>query len=272
MDFMPAAAGISKEDYHAFHAIDRKLYALLVTELWREPLEAMQVMALWLWLEHIGFHDIVSKTLSLPPILINELVDEALACLNSIYGARYLFPTQATEIPLTQALVRKEISLRFFCENKDAAKSGLTKVNKLICEKALVDIMKEAIERNAAQMALVQSMACLGIGADPQTVREVTEVHPDDRTMFVTFSKGYPVAEWEVRDFFNALFGECIESFFMQEVQPNEQALFARIVFYKPSIIDVILNGVVKAKFTINGKHVWMRKFVPKNSRTPASG
>ncbi|KAL0315848.1 UNVERIFIED_CONTAM: hypothetical protein Sradi_5463000 [Sesamum radiatum] len=85
--------------------------------------------------------------------------------------------------------------------------------------------------------------------------------------MFATFSKGYPVTETEVRQFFTRMFGNCIESFHMQEVGPDEQALYARIVFHRPSFIQVILNGDTKAKFTINGKHVWMRQFIPRNGR-----
>ncbi|CAA0836835.1 Unknown protein [Striga hermonthica] len=91
------------------------------------------------------------------------------------------------------------------------------------------------------------------------------------RTMFVTFSKGYPVTEAEVRDFFVRLFGNCIESLYMQEVEPEEQALYARIVFMHPSYIHFILNGEPKAKFSINGKHVWMRQFVPRNGNVGPS-
>ncbi|XP_022870367.1 uncharacterized protein LOC111389659 [Olea europaea var. sylvestris] len=96
--------------------------------------------------------------------------------------------------------------------------------------------------------------------------RFINEVPPEDRTMFVTFSRGYPVAETEVRHFFTTVFGNCIESFRMQEVGPYEQPLYARVVFRKASFIDEILDGTEKVKFSIYGKHVWMRKFVPKNS------
>ncbi|XVE70711.1 hypothetical protein DITRI_Ditri10aG0092600 [Diplodiscus trichospermus] len=73
------------------------------------------------------------------------------------------------------------------------------------------------------------------------------EVPPEDRTMFVTFSKGIP-----------------IESLHMQEVRPDKQSLFARIFCHSASAIEVILDGRGKAKFTVNGNHVWARKFVPK--------
>ncbi|CAL0306947.1 unnamed protein product [Lupinus luteus] len=93
-------------------------------------------------------------------------------------------------------------------------------------------------------------------------------VPADERTLFLTFSKGYPVEEQEVKEFFTMLFGDSVEGLYMQEVQPGEQALYARIVFRSSLIIDMIIQGSSKAKFCINGKHVWARKFVPKRSKS----
>ncbi|XP_052181770.1 uncharacterized protein LOC127794583 isoform X2 [Diospyros lotus] len=96
------------------------------------------------------------------------------------------------------------------------------------------------------------------------------EVHPDERTMFATFSKGYPVCEAEIRELFSLIFGDCIESLYMQEAPPDEQALFARIVFTSPAFVMLTLNGMEKAKFNINGKHIWLRKYVPRRQRYTA--
>ncbi|KAK3040353.1 hypothetical protein RJ639_026758 [Escallonia herrerae] len=270
---------ISQEEFNLFHSIDRKLYTLLVSDLWRDPLESMQIIALWLWLERAGFYNVVKRILSLPHVLINELADEAVTCLNCINNPQFLFSPETSEIPLTNSFMKKEISLSFFHENRLIAIRGVAKVAREVCVRALTDIMEQAIRLNTAKnmaesQMMVHGFAHMGIGADTAVVGQgrnhgTNEVPADDRTMFVTFSKGYPVAEWEVRDFFSRIFGDCIESFYMQEVKPPEdQALFARIVFSSPTFIELILDGVVKAKFTINGKHVWMRKFVPKHPRT----
>lgn len=55
----------------------------------------------------------------------------------------------------------------------------------------------------------------------------------------------------------------------MQEVPPEEQALYARLVVRPASVIDSILGSKSKAKFTINGKHVWARRYVRKNVKQP---
>ncbi|GMY36452.1 Rho guanine nucleotide exchange factor [Fagus crenata] len=266
---------VSQEEFNTFHTIDRKLYTFLVINLWRDPVESMQVMALWLWLEHMGFDNIVLTMLSLPYTLINELADEAIICLNCIHTNQISSSSENNDIPLIQSLMEKEISLQFFLENRLKGIVGIAKI-----------VNEQAIDRNAAQsltesqmimqpsihQSLVHPGLCsvgLGGGGLVQPRAPGIEVPTDDRTMFVTFSKGYPVQEWEVRDFFTRSFGDCIESLHMQEVQqPHQQSLFARIIFHKASTMEMILNGMGKVKFTINGKHVWGRKFVPKRAKS----
>ena len=50
----------------------------------------------------------------------------------------------------------------------------------------------------------------------------------------------------------------------MQEAQPHQQVLFARIIFQTASNVEMILCGMGKVKFTINGKHVWGSKICAK--------
>lgn len=270
---------LSLEELKLFHTIDRNLYTQLVINLWRDPVESIQVIALWLWLERVGFKNVVHKTLRLPYILINELADEAVTCLNIIINNNNnnqsaSFSEGIDNIPLMQTLMGEDLCLQFFYENRLIGTQGIARIVNQVCMRALKDIMQHAIERNAAQSLAdsqqqqvmshtshQQHMVRPGL---PQMGFGRGDVPPDDRTIFVTFSKGYPVYEWEVKEFFTGAYGDCIESLHMQEVMPDEQSLFARIVCNSASAIEVILNGRNKAKFTINGKHVWARKFVPK--------
>ncbi|KAK4854464.1 hypothetical protein QYF36_024211 [Acer negundo] len=268
---------VSNVEFNTFHKIDRELYAVLVMSLWRDPVEAMQIMALWLWLERVGFRNVVKKIVSLPIILVNELADEAAACLSCITNDQFVCPSENNDIPLMHTLMEKEISLKFVHDNRLIAAQGISRIINNVCVRALTDIMQLAVERNAAQ-SLIDSQKLMApsfqqplyypVGVPQQMLlqprTQETEVPPEARTMFVTFSKGYPVLEREVHEFFTRGYGDCIETLNMQEVQPTEQSLFAKIVFRSAAIVDVILNGVAKAKFTINGKHVWARKFVPK--------
>lgn len=56
-----------------------------------------------------------------------------------------------------------------------------------------------------------------------------------------------------------------MEAIYMQEVLPAEQPLYARLIVRLASTIGVVLEGKSRAKFSINGKHVWARKFVRKS-------
>lgn len=298
MDSNPLSSGtVSQEEFKLFHAIDRELYTLLAIKLWRDPAESMQIIALLMWLESTGFPNVIKKMTSLPCILVNEIADEAVSCLNCIDTAMDTLQEMDMDIPLIQCLMEKEISLQFFHENRVHAKREIQRIAKQVCRRALADIMQQSIEeRNrasrsqssaaaAADQTVTQTQpqmnsilsftasqfdqAASGFGrAGSAGGDHVVALPAEERTMFVTFSKGYPVYEWEVREFFTRAYGDCIESLQMQQVQPNEQSLFARIVFHSSSTIEVVLDGLSKAKFTINGKHVWMRKFVPKRTKT----
>lgn len=58
----------------------------------------------------------------------------------------------------------------------------------------------------------------------------------------------------------------------MQDVEPPEQPLYARLVIYpeaKP-VIEHFLGGKNgKVKFVINGKHVWARNFFRRAPTSP---
>ncbi|KAL7166290.1 hypothetical protein ACSBR2_037046 [Camellia fascicularis] len=85
------------------------------------------------------------------------------------------------------------------------------------------------------------------------------KVPADDRTMFLTFSRGYPVSE--VKELFTGCFGDCVGNVDMDEFNSVDQPLFAQMVVCGVSIVDDILKGSSIAKFWINGKHIWARKY-----------
>ncbi|KAL5568040.1 hypothetical protein UlMin_024615 [Ulmus minor] len=91
------------------------------------------------------------------------------------------------------------------------------------------------------------------------------EVAPEERSIFLKFSRGFPISEIEVQQFFTEKFGDIVENVYMQEVKENKQPLHARLVVNSASNTESVLERRTKVKFTINGKHVWASKFVQKN-------
>ncbi|XP_027067318.1 uncharacterized protein [Coffea arabica] len=261
----PELLPVTPNEYGTFHAMDRALYSLLAVDLWRDPYESVQIMALWLWMERLGFKNLVLTILSMPPMLINKYADEALTCVKCVNDPQFVLSAEVNEIPATSRLVKKRITLQYFHENRPIVVKELRNVVTETCAMALQDVIEDAVKKHNAYESLVNSFSNLGfVGEACGDYRNANGASQEERTMFVTFSKGYPVAESEVTEFFTKLFGNCIEAFHMQPVRSDEQPLYARVVFSTPKVIDLILGGVTKAKFTINGKHLWMRKFVPK--------
>ncbi|KAG6414296.1 hypothetical protein SASPL_127015 [Salvia splendens] len=183
---------VTLDEFKLFHGIDRSLYVILVRDLVRNPLECLYILGLWL------------------------------------------------------CLVKKDISLRFFHENHLTALHGIEGLVRGVCIPALSDMLEKdgyggyvytplkgqimapshaastssVREPSSVENLPMQSVASLSCGDSPPSCGK-GEVLRNERTMFVTFSKGYT------------------------RVKSNLCML--------KSFIGAILKGVSKAKFTING-------------------
>ncbi|KEH43783.1 hypothetical protein MTR_1g102760 [Medicago truncatula] len=103
------------------------------------------------------------------------------------------------------------------------------------------------------------------VGNDGEKRRETRQL-VDDRTIFMTFSKDCPVYENELREFFTRKFGNIIDNLIMQEANSPEQSMYARLVVRREAVdmVDRFLDDNPRMKFSINGKSVWVRKYIRK--------
>ncbi|KAJ6690388.1 hypothetical protein OIU85_006634 [Salix viminalis] len=276
---------VTPEEFKIFHTIDRTLYTRLLVNLDRDPAESMQVMALWIWLEKEARDNLVDKILSLPDALLNSLANEAVLCLNCVEtgGFQYFSPESmdVDEVPLTRQKnsVRQEVHPSNYhgpsinpvmCYNSTAAGVyGQGGVSPLFMAPNFEVLPAYDLP---FQRQIICSENIAGV-LDRLKISDgdhhgEKDVYADNRTIFLTFSKGYPISEDEVRDFFTKKHGDCIDAIYMQEVSAEEQPLYARLVVPSAAFIHGVLQGQSKAKFTINGKHVWARKYVPKNPKS----
>lgn len=274
-------ASVSLEELHHYHKIDRDVFSRLVIKFKRDPAESLLVMAVWLWLEEKGYPNIVVKMVGLPDTVVSALANEAVLCLKSLETKTPLV-APGGGIPLTARLMEREISLQMFNQNRLSAISGIKRFLNSVCCQIFSDILLGALE-GTSQEILNQPLVVLPSSAHPlfgaitivpkpmmgsdfsigglwdwQTTDGVTE---DDRTMFLTFSRGFPLLEQEVREHFTELYGDCVESVQMETVPSNEQPLYARMVLHSVTFVDRILNGKRISKFRVNGKHIWARKY-----------
>ncbi|KAJ4964409.1 hypothetical protein NE237_024348 [Protea cynaroides] len=222
----------------------------------------------------MGYPNIILQMLSYTDTIVNSAATEAVLCLNCIDKNK--FPA-STEIPSTRRLMKKDISLSFFRNNRVSAVRKISQFVTEIGPKAFDDIMDKTVNQRSKVMGSHGGVRPIGssimMGSPKSAFKPFTRVGPksgssrDDRTIFVTFSRGYPISENELRNFFNMNYGECVESIYMQEVSPYAQALFALVVFRSKETMGFTLESMDdegKVRLKINGKHARARKYFPK--------
>ncbi|XP_038971344.1 uncharacterized protein LOC120104398 [Phoenix dactylifera] len=92
-----------------------------------------------------------------------------------------------------------------------------------------------------------------------------TDPSPEDqRSMFITFSRGHPISKEDILEFFTGRFGPCIDMIMIERAPMGGQPMYGRVVFSSTSMIAVVLNGQRTAKFIIKGKHLWARIYIPR--------
>ncbi|KAI3953725.1 hypothetical protein MKW98_017549 [Papaver atlanticum] len=206
--------------------------------------------------------------------VLNTAADEAILILDCITSKTPPPKTKSKKvIPYTLSLMsNKEISLANLYECKCRVISGITQKVDEVCIKAFYDILQKALEKNPKFRH--QPTGVLNFGADKyrSELASLSNVSAsssstknaskgEKRTMFVTFSRGFPTSNQELIEYFAGLYGNCVERVHLQE---KKQPLYARVVFLSSSTIKKFLGGQEKVKFTINGKQLCARRYLAK--------
>ncbi|RLN36165.1 hypothetical protein C2845_PM03G25520 [Panicum miliaceum] len=267
----------------AMHMIVHQLFTRLVFTLQFESSLSMEIISFWLWLEGIGHADFLASIDSLDNYR-----------LHSIASAAKMF-IEALRLRSIQSNHRSVDAGGYF--RKEAVKGIVFYLNN-VCHSVLQDILevataKENIYRHAnqAQQQYVKGKATMtmstkdllskikasftsarshGEGSSSRSIMiqmpQQPNVPRDERTLFVTFSNGYPFTADELYEFFIANFGD-VEVISVQEPVAPKPPLYAHITFYSQDTLFRVLAGHPRVKFVIRGKHLWARKFVPKRKK-----
>ncbi|KAL6296647.1 hypothetical protein ACE6H2_004789 [Prunus campanulata] len=267
---MSTSSLVTQDQIHRFHKTDREIFSRLVINFMRDPAESLLVMALWLWLQDKGFN-LMANMLTLPDTIVNALADEAVICLKCL-DAKTSLNTMSRLAPngllFTSRLMEREIPLDMFSQSRYTIISG----------RVLYPNPQGFLDPNQplavpgfphpvfGSVTIINPMFSSDHGIPTGGLwgwHPYIELSVDDRTMFLTFSRGFPVSEEEVKELFIDLLGfyNCVESVQMEHVVPNEQPLYAKMVLISVIFVDKILKGNRVSKFRINGKHIWARKY-----------
>ncbi|KAG7554892.1 hypothetical protein ISN44_As11g010920 [Arabidopsis suecica] len=292
----------SIEQLHTFHAQDRKIFSKLVLKFSRSPAESLLIMATWFWLEDFFSQNILSTILALSDPVIVALANEAVLCFQCLDSSEK--PNDFNHIPLTAELLAKDISLQIFHKHRYSAIAGIKNFLTTVCSRIFSDILQQALPSSSSYTFVTRFRHPLIIPGFPHPTFGSINVMPDivvgdkiynnnivlcshglwgwnanciatdiERTMFLTFSRGFPVSQAEVKSFFTKKYGEnCVEGVYMKEDNENspnangnnngqQQSLFAKLVLDSVATVDRILDGEKIKRFKYNGKHIWARKY-----------
>lgn len=271
-------SSISLNELHSFHTIDREIFTRLVLNLLRKPGESLLVMALWMCLESLDLPYIIQKIAYLPNGMLSALAEEAVASLLCMeLNDPPMFPDGS--LPLTTVIVGRRMTLDIFYDNKFTLICSIKYFLNNVCANIFTDILVHRIYPSMAifnvpllipgfphptygPVTIIPRPPDYVLNSKINWAVEAVKTPVDDRTMFLTFSRGYPVTEAEVRGLFTFHYGDCVESISMEPSPTSpDQSLYARLVVRDTETIDRILSDGPISKFRVNGKHVWARKF-----------
>ncbi|XP_010544583.1 PREDICTED: uncharacterized protein LOC104817197 [Tarenaya hassleriana] len=104
----------------------------------------------------------------------------------------------------------------------------------------------------------------------------------DLRSLFVTFSNGYPLNEGQISTFFTRKYGACVERVYVHRTRTVEGGrrkkppLFGKVTFKWPFMVQMVMSGEDKVCFRIDGRPLWCKSFDPSrlhhSSSSPSSG
>ncbi|RLM78951.1 hypothetical protein C2845_PM12G08810 [Panicum miliaceum] len=117
------------------------------------------------------------------------------------------------------------------------------------------------------------SIDSLGETVDALNITETTDelqhrldiILKEERTLLVSFFDGYPLTGHELNDFFSWF--EVVEEITIEEPSIRPNPLWALITFRSPYILTSVLNGEQRFHFIINGKDVWVQRYIEAKER-----
>ncbi|KAF2561760.1 hypothetical protein F2Q70_00014280 [Brassica cretica] len=271
-----SSLSITREEFNAFHKFERDLFTRIVISLRRDISLSFEIMCFLIYLEKSVFMSkLIFNLVSLPDLFINTVIDEVVMCLRCLSYEN--FPTfvaslkniNSLSIPWIRRMTRQNFTLEGIHQKREDILLEMKKHLTSICYPAFEDIcvrfeMQNKEKMHTSSHFLCGQQATTNHAAGTSNV-EGQQLTAEDRTVFLTFSKGYPISEVEVYEYFTRRFGDIVEAIHMGGVGGKDlQALYARMVLRSASKIpEIVKDEACPTKFAINGKHVKARKFIP---------
>ncbi|KAF8668305.1 hypothetical protein HU200_052361 [Digitaria exilis] len=262
-------------DVLAFHRVDRAAYEHLLS-LGAGRLPARDAVALLMWLHRSAGVDATPRVpaLARTPAAAARLVAEAHATL--LHGAAAGAPPPLLLLSCACGEddddgARARRFLASGCGGGAARRGAaevLAGVGAVVFDDRLNAILRRYEEGGGSDGgALPVELAApyrLCAAAARAAAAAAPEVEEEGRSLFVTFSKGYPLTREEVEEFFTGSWGDCVAKVLMEKTSPGDAPTYGRVVFRRAAMVAAVLRGRPMVKLVVNGRDLWARKYVPR--------
>ncbi|KAJ7952539.1 DNA-directed RNA polymerase II subunit like [Quillaja saponaria] len=132
-------------DLLLFYSHERAFFNRLVVSMGKNPQLVKKVIALWLMLEEVGYHDLIRRIHSVSETTIEAIFEEALQCLECIQpNAAEPIEESNYSTPFFVQLLDEPVNLMFFRYNRKFIYKRYEHVMKTVCNKIFGE--KAAIE------------------------------------------------------------------------------------------------------------------------------
>ncbi|XP_010518103.1 PREDICTED: uncharacterized protein LOC104793448 [Camelina sativa] len=95
----------------------------------------------------------------------------------------------------------------------------------------------------------------------------------EPRSLFLTFSNGFPLSEHQIFAFFDSLFPMSVEGVYVNRPgaarKLGKTDLFGKVIFRYFNIPNIVLGPYEKVCFTVDGRPMYCRRF---ETRRPKAG
>ncbi|CAN1285021.1 hypothetical protein LINPERPRIM_LOCUS18836 [Linum perenne] len=142
---------ITQEQLNAFHSIDREVFSRMVINLMRDPAESLLIIAAWLWLEQMGYPNIINLMQSLSNTILDIMSNEAAVALASLQSSKLdlsLLPNGGL-MPATSAVMSRTFSVDVFHHQRYTTITGIKNFLTTVCTRVFTDILQKICPMSA---------------------------------------------------------------------------------------------------------------------------
>ncbi|TVU39675.1 hypothetical protein EJB05_13107, partial [Eragrostis curvula] len=169
------------------------------------------------------------------------------------------------EVPMSTTDLLSKIRASYINRNSEEGTSSRS----ILSKTRILQDVKYTTDAGQSTYDLASLMGTLTIRENPYDavqMQQHSSVPSDERTLFVTFSNGYPFTEDELYDFFMWRFGDVEEIRVEEPVEPKPP-LYAHVTLFSQATMFRVLDGNWRVKFMWRGKHLWARQYFPKKKK-----